>query len=134
MGGFYSLERLAQDNPHQRPTVVNVLCAYLRMPYILPSEPPDDDAAEPTRTRYTERVQERQVRLTAQRILATHLRPGDDPNQPIDTFWPDTDLDLTGAVLIDLDLARCQTRTARFIGATFTGEAHQNHATLVSLA
>jgi hypothetical protein len=31
MAGLYALERLAQDNRGQRPTVVNVICAYLRM-------------------------------------------------------------------------------------------------------
>jgi hypothetical protein len=29
-GGLYALERVAQDNPRQQQTVVNVICAYLR--------------------------------------------------------------------------------------------------------
>src|SRR5689334_8845292 len=33
LGGLYALERLAQDNPTQRQTIVNVICAYLRMPF-----------------------------------------------------------------------------------------------------
>jgi len=33
LGGLYALERLAQDNPSHRKTVVDVICAYLRMPY-----------------------------------------------------------------------------------------------------
>jgi hypothetical protein len=33
LGALYSLERLAQDNPVHRQTVVDVVCAYLRMPY-----------------------------------------------------------------------------------------------------
>ncbi|MEV4250934.1 hypothetical protein AB0J63_47045 [Streptosporangium canum] len=33
LGGLYALERLAQDNPGHRQTIVNVICAYLRMPY-----------------------------------------------------------------------------------------------------
>lgn len=36
LAGLYALERLAQDNPAQRQTIVDLLCAYLRMPY----EPP----------------------------------------------------------------------------------------------
>ncbi len=36
LGGLYALERLAQNNISQRQTIVNVLCAYLRMPYSLP--------------------------------------------------------------------------------------------------
>jgi hypothetical protein len=37
LGGLYALERLAQDNNKQRQTIVNVICAYLRMPF-----PPGD--------------------------------------------------------------------------------------------
>ena len=33
LGGLYALERLAQDNRDQRPTIVNVICAYVRMPF-----------------------------------------------------------------------------------------------------
>ena len=33
LGGLYALERLAQDNPPHRQTIVNVICAYLRMPF-----------------------------------------------------------------------------------------------------
>lgn len=43
-GGLYSLERVAQDHPDQRQTVVNVICTYLRGPFT-PSE--DDDIAFP---------------------------------------------------------------------------------------
>ncbi|WP_242911340.1 hypothetical protein [Actinomadura terrae] len=32
LGGLYALERLGQNHPGLRQTVVNVLCAYLRMP------------------------------------------------------------------------------------------------------
>ena len=37
LGALYSLEHLAQDNPEYRQTVVDVVCAYLRMPYTPPS-------------------------------------------------------------------------------------------------
>lgn len=37
LAGLYALERLAQDNPNHRPTIVEVICAYLRMPYTPPS-------------------------------------------------------------------------------------------------
>ena len=33
LGGLHALERLAQNNPPQRQTIVDVICAYLRMPY-----------------------------------------------------------------------------------------------------
>ncbi|WP_020664891.1 hypothetical protein [Amycolatopsis benzoatilytica] len=54
---MYSLERLAQTHADQRQTVVNLLCAYLRMPA-------------------GESADELQVRTTAQRIPMLHLRPG----------------------------------------------------------
>src|SRR5262249_33582048 len=51
LGGLYALERLAQDNSAHRQTIVNVICAYLRMPFS-PMEPtsgpvPGQDAGEP---------------------------------------------------------------------------------------
>ena len=33
LGGLYALERLAQDNTAQRQTIVDVICAYLRIPF-----------------------------------------------------------------------------------------------------
>lgn len=113
LAGMYALERLAQTTPPQRQTIVSLLCAYLRMPY---SDYGSVGEAE-------QRAQERQVRLTAQRILATHLRIGDDPDHPVDTFWDDIDLDLTGAVLVDFDLSQCQVRMGEFGLARFTGVA-----------
>ncbi|MFE2754015.1 pentapeptide repeat-containing protein [Actinosynnema sp. NPDC059335] len=137
LGGLYALERLAQDNPDRptlRQTVVDVLAGYLRMPYTTPNDPPAEDADEPTHTRYEERVQEREVRLTAQRILTAHLRPGNDPDHPADTFWPDTDLDLTGATLINLDFRYCRPRHAQFSGARFTGDIRFGGARFVGFA
>ena len=52
LGSLHALERLAQDNPAQRQTIVDVLCAYLRMPYTPPREPPVQDAAEDLYRRY----------------------------------------------------------------------------------
>jgi uncharacterized protein YjbI with pentapeptide repeats len=97
LAGLYALERVAQNNPEQRQTIVNVLCAYLRMPYADPDH---------------------EVRLTAQRLLTEHLVP-DTP-----TFWADIKLDLTGAKLVDFDLVRCSVRQASFMNATFVGGAH----------
>jgi hypothetical protein len=37
LGALSSLERLAQNNPEHRQTVIDVFCAYLRMPYRLPT-------------------------------------------------------------------------------------------------
>ncbi|MCM0673603.1 pentapeptide repeat-containing protein [Micromonospora phytophila] len=146
LGGLYALERLAQDNPHQRQTIVNVLCAYLRMPYLPPPVPaahsPSADKPRltelplltnketPDTTR--DARQELQVRLTAQRILTRHLSvpPGLEPqhattlaqdsHQP---FWLGIDIDLTGATLVDWNLQRGHVRVATFTQATFAGDA-----------
>jgi hypothetical protein len=124
LGGLYALERVAQNNPAQRQTIANVLCAYLRMPYALPSDPPDETADETLIKEYRERVQEREVRLTAQRLITQHLQTGPDPKQPFIMFWGPLNLDLTGAVLIDFSLTRCTTKTVSFRLAAFTGNAN----------
>src|SRR4051794_19623242 len=38
LAGLYALERLAQNNPSQRQTIVNVICSYLQMPYTTRSD------------------------------------------------------------------------------------------------
>lgn len=128
LGGLYALERLAQDNPVQRQTIVNVLCAYLRMPYVMPGEEPDSDADAALWDAHRERLQEREVRLAAQRILAHHLRPGVDRKRLNATFWPGVELDLTNATLIDLDFAKVAIRAAQFAKARFNGYADFNFA------
>jgi hypothetical protein len=40
LAGLYALERLAQDNPEHQQTIVNLVCAYLRMPYRPPTLTP----------------------------------------------------------------------------------------------
>ncbi|MGV9779680.1 pentapeptide repeat-containing protein [Streptosporangium sp. NPDC003464] len=74
------------------------------------------------------------MRLTAQRILAAHLRddrPADQrstlPAAP--AFWEGMSLDLTGATLIDLDLADSHVTDAVFDKTTFTGLTRFNAAT-----
>ena len=139
LGGLYALERLAQDNPTQRQTIVNVICAYLRMPF----PPAPDSTATPgldeqaaatnTQTKATPGEagntwqQERQVRLTAQRILSEHLRQPDEEQTPEGAspsrFWHGIRLDLTGATLIDFTLDNCIVIEAGFEEASFSGDA-----------
>ena len=45
LAGLYALGRLAQDNPSQRQTIVNVICAYLQMPYTPPGATPVEPSA-----------------------------------------------------------------------------------------
>ncbi len=148
LGGLYALERLAQDNPAHRQTIVNVICAYLRMPFSPTAPPmskPEPEAADEQGERDTEAEatadgigdtwqQEGQVRLTAQRILAEHLRDdrakekrSTDPPSP--RLWPDIRLDLAGATLIDFNLEYGVMAYANFSWATFSGNARFDGAT-----
>lgn len=129
LGGLYALERLAQDNEGQRQTIINVLCAYLRMPFTPPPSEPPETAMSDKLNEYRESVQEREVRLAAQRLLLKHLQPGDDLDNPESTFWKDVDLDLTGAVLTDFNLRKCRVRDAIFRTARFSGPFADFHAT-----
>ncbi len=116
LGGLHALERLAQNNPVQRQTIVDVICSYLRMPYTPPDDhAPGQDAPEDAHSR-----QELQVRLTAQRILSAHLKPEDAAA----VFWDDIDLNLTEAHLHQFGLVACRLRNAQFYGATFGGNAY----------
>lgn len=116
LAGLYALERLAQDNPAQRQTIANVISAYLRMPYDPPEDLPVDDAHG---AEYRACLQEREVRMTAQQILTGHLAPGDGDGS---RFWAGLDLDLSGAVLMDLKLHDCSLRNANFARARFVGQ------------
>ncbi|MEV0593148.1 pentapeptide repeat-containing protein [Nonomuraea cavernae] len=141
LAGLYALEQLAQNTPVLRQTIVDVICAYLRMPY---HEALSGDRY--TRIRAAQRTararvpverptgrdarEEREVRLTAQRILADHLRYREPPKtrwgrtaDPDPRFWPGIRLDLTGAVLCDANFVSCRIAEAAFTGATFNGDA-----------
>jgi len=142
LGALYALERFAQDNLAHRQSTVNVICAYLRMPFPLTppaSEPvpePGEGAREPVPGAEVAALadngddwqQEKQVRLTAQRVLGEHLRrippdaqPSADP--AVDLFWPGIRLDLTGATLIDFSCDGAELADAQFRGATFHSDA-----------
>lgn len=82
------------------------------------------------------------MRLTAQRILADHLRyqpPARRWWQPRDAdlnarHWPGIQLDLTGATLINLNLNGCHVRDAMFREATFTDYTKFDGATFTGSA
>jgi hypothetical protein len=96
LGGVYAMARLADDWNDQRQVCIDVLCAYLRMPY----EP--DPASE------KHREGEREVRYTITRIIRDHLRDSSAP-----TTWCGRDFDFTNATFDGGD----------FEGAKFTGGA-----------
>lgn len=94
------------------------------MPYTpLTGQALSEEADEEPVGTYREAAQERQVRLAAQRVLASHLRGGDESGQPNNTFWSNTDLDLAGATLLNFNLSGCTARTVDFESATFAGNA-----------
>jgi uncharacterized protein YjbI with pentapeptide repeats len=155
LGALYSLERLAQNNPEHRQTVIDVVCAYLRMPYT----PPPRNEWNPTQWQAPwfsaagqgrpavraagqgpdqEVFQELEVRQTAQRILVAHLRlPAQTISaaaqrrrpSPRQSFWPGISLDLSGAALVDVDCEQLSVIEARFDGATFQGRTVFDRAT-----
>ena len=132
LAGLYALEHLAQDNPGHRQTIVNVICAYLRMPFTPPagwnSLPRTASKVRRPAPKVSPEVSgEIQVRLTAESILSSHLhdeRPrGERQRIPADPqFWDDTELDLSGATLVnDICWVGCRLDIANFNQATFVG-------------
>jgi uncharacterized protein YjbI with pentapeptide repeats len=96
LAGLYAMAGLADDWPENRQTCVDVLCAYLRIPY---ESDPGQDA--PDRQRLVFRAS-REVRHTAIRVIAAHLR------NDAAVSWVGLDLDFTGAVLDGGDFAAAQ--------------------------
>lgn len=143
LGGLYSLERLAQEEPEHRQTVVDVVCAYLRMPFesssVTSSSPlREEDARAPDRILQGDRENvsagnegkgELQVRQAAQRLLARHLTmPSRDSRLGVhlespQNYWPGIRIDLFGALLVDFDFSRCLLHEADFRRARFNGNA-----------
>ncbi|UUV33602.1 pentapeptide repeat-containing protein [Amycolatopsis roodepoortensis] len=157
IGGLTDLERLAEQHPLLRQTVVDRICAYLRAPY---QPPPDlaalaDDAepvmaakssaqpaqAEPLASELSDdeiaaRRLELDVRRTAQQILQRHLRQEPDPNAEAapHAFWEKISLDLRDAVLIETDFANCHMEFADFRDATFCGNTQFTEAVFTGYA
>ncbi|WP_422773124.1 pentapeptide repeat-containing protein [Plantactinospora sp. WMMC1484] len=101
LAGVYAMAGLADDWREGRQTCIDVLCAYLRMPYIPTPDAPDeapaqaDDqvpivAVDPVRAAR----EEREVRHTVIRLVGRHLRLSEDDA----TSWRGYDFDFTGAV------------------------------------
>lgn len=104
LAGVYALTRLADDWEEQRQVCINVLCAYLRMPY-------DPDSTDPGH-----RVGDREVRLTIISVIRDHLR---EPSSM--AAWCAYDLDFTGATFDDGDLSGSHFQgKVRFNGAVFS--------------
>jgi len=147
LAGLYALERLAQDNPSHRQTIVNLICAYLRMPYTEPPSPNIPSDSSPEESEKIMKVwlelchaDEHQVRKTAEEVLTGHLKPGDVAT-PDPRFWDGMHINLQGAFLISPDFSHCRVGDAEFSATTFragasfenavfTGTAHFGGATI----
>jgi hypothetical protein len=116
LAGLYAMERLGQANPPQRQMIVNVVCAYLRMPFVAGIRPVADASAA-VYAEHRDWSQEQQVRMAALHVLFRHRNPeaarlGNDWD-----VWLDLDnarldeaelsgMDLAGASLYRATLAR----------------------------
>ncbi|GGY76624.1 hypothetical protein GCM10010342_75580 [Streptomyces anulatus] len=132
LGGVHALAGLADDAPTQdlRQTCVDVLCAYLRLPF--PTDPGDLSQRPDSGTSPTEEQREahqnkqdryralREVRHTISRLIGDHYR------YPTGTHrsWQGCDLDLSGVTIdgpMDFSGAVFSGGTVGFRGATFAG-------------
>lgn len=143
LAGVYAMANLADSWDEQRQQCVDVLCAYLRLPW----QPPDPDhpiAAKnveqthaelptiKTTYLYPNQTGEAEIRKTILRVIAEHLR---DPHQgPIVAdlhpgTWSTLRLDFTGATLPALDWPRTVIPAGvSFERASFTGSTSFVHA------
>lgn len=151
LAGLYALERLAEGYPDHRRTIVEVICAYLRMPF----DPPPPKKAFPgvqapvlPRTRQGLKSPSRQntnvssptrTIIEAASKLNDSLCTAGDQSQELqvrlaaqnllirhskrwsDRFWPEMRMDLAGAVLVDWCMLDCVVSIADFSNAVFFG-------------
>ena len=105
LAGVYAMAGLADDWAENRQTCVDVLCAYLRMPY----EPdPGDEAPEPERLAFRA---SREVRHTVIRVITAHLKDG------AAVSWQGLNFDFTGVVFDGGDFAAPSSPAARSASA-----------------
>ena len=111
LAGVHAMAGLADDWRQNRQTCVDVLCAYLRLPY----DPDPGEGADPA-----ERIlyrANREVRHTIIRLIGAHLRPG------AALSWQRLNFDFTGVIFDggDFTAARFSGETVRFTDAMFFG-------------
>jgi hypothetical protein len=143
VGGMYALERLAQDNPIHRQTVLNVLCAYLRTPISLTdrdlkafagSGPDENEIGSPEPDIDNSLIEQLHARFAAQRILLAHFRSdikqpstyGERPahTKPTSgTYWHAVKLDLSDTHLVYFDASLCYFQNVDFKRVRLSGGA-----------
>ena len=111
LAGVHAMAGLADDWQQNRQTCVDVLCAFLRLPY---DPDPGEDADPAERIAYRAN---REVRHTIIRLIGAHLRLG-----PV-ASWQGLDFDFTDVVFDGGDFtgARFSGGTVLFTGARFSG-------------
>ena len=111
LAGVHAMAGLADDWEENRQTCIDVLCAYLRMPFE-PDPGPDAPAAE--RLRF---FAIREVRHTVIRVIAVHL----SKDAPVS--WQGRNFDFTSVVFdgVDLSGAEFSGGHVSFGGAKFSG-------------
>jgi hypothetical protein len=110
LAGVYAMAGLADDWEESRQTCVDVLCAYLQLPY----EPdPGEDAPEPQRLAFQA---SQKIRHTVIRVITAHLR------EDAATSWRGLHFDFTGVVFDggDFSGARFSSGTVSFSRARFS--------------
>ncbi|WP_421673657.1 pentapeptide repeat-containing protein [Streptomyces europaeiscabiei] len=117
LGGVHALAGLADDAPDDnlRQTCIDVLCAYLQLPFT--PDPGDDPAHQEEHHRY---LAFRKVRHTILRLIGDHYRRPHGTHRS----WQGCNLDLTGVTIdgdMDFDGATFSTGEVSFVGATFSG-------------
>lgn len=115
LGGVHALAGLADDAPTRelRQTCIDVLCAYLRLPYTAEADLPDTPEAR------HEYLALREVRHTIIRLIRDHLRLElEHPHS-----WQGHDFDFTGVTFDggDFSGAVFSRGTVDFRGAAFSG-------------
>ena len=111
LAGVYSMAGLADDWEENRQTCVDVLCAYLRMPY-----QPDPGQNVPELQRLAFQAI-REVRYTVIRVITAHLR------EDAAVSWQGLNFDFTGVVFDGGDFSDAQFSggTVDFRSAQFSG-------------
>jgi uncharacterized protein YjbI with pentapeptide repeats len=111
LAGAHAMAGLADDWVENRQTCVDVLCAYLRLPY---DPDPGKHATPVDRAAYRAN---REVRHTIIRLIGRHLRPGASES------WQGYDLDFTGVVFDGGNFTEAifSDGIVRFIDASFVG-------------
>ncbi|WP_307822506.1 pentapeptide repeat-containing protein [Streptomyces sp. CRB46] len=116
LGGVHALAGLADDAPDSslRQTCIDVLCAYLRLPYT--PDPGEDPAYLEERNHY---IALREVRHTILRLIGDHYRRPEGTHRS----WQGCDLDLTGVTIdgrMDFSGSTFSRGTVSFTGAMFS--------------